>query len=78
THYVKCLFCEDKFVCEDPKSKTTVNQCIKEIDDDLRRLKEHPDLKTRTRLRKDGEKLKERIKKFGSTPASHLFCIGQK
>lgn len=21
THYVKCLFCEDKFICEDPKHK---------------------------------------------------------
>ena len=78
THYVKCLFCEDKFICEDPKHKKIVNQSIKEIDDNLRRLEEHPNLKTRNRLKEEGEKLKGRIKKFGSAPASHLFCIGKK
>jgi len=78
THYVKCLFCEDRFECEDPKTKKIVNQSIKEIDDNLCRLEEHPELISRTRLKEEGEKLKERIKKFGSAPASHLFFIGKK
>ena len=78
THYVKCLFCEDKFECENPKNEEIINQSIKEIDDNLRRLKELPNLKTRNRLREEGEKLRERIKKFGSAEASHLFFIGKK
>ncbi len=78
THYVECLFCEDKFKCEDPKNEKTANQCIKEIDDNLRRLEEHPDLKTRNRLKEEGEKLKERTKKYGSAEASHLFFVGKK
>jgi len=78
THYVKCLFCEDKFECEDPKNEKTINQSIKGIDDALDRLKNHPDLRTRTRLKEKGEKLKERIKKSGSAPASHLFFVGKK
>jgi len=78
THYVKCLFCEDKFECEDPKNEKIIKQSIKEIDDNLRRLTEYPDLKTRNRLKEEGEKLKERINKFGSAEASHLFFIGKK
>ena len=78
THYVKCLFCNRKFECKNPKNQKIVNQAIKEIDDNLRRLEEHPDLKTRTRLKEEGEKLKERIKKFGSANAAHLIIIGKK
>ena len=78
THYVKCLFCEEKFECEDPKNEKAINQSIEEIDDALDRLKNHPDLRTRTRLEEEGEKLKERIRKFGSAPASHLFFVGKK
>jgi len=78
THYVKCLFCADKFECEDPKNENVVNQSIEEIEDSLLRLEEHPDLKMQSRLKEEGEKLKERIKKFGSAEASHLFFIGKK
>lgn len=78
THYVKCLFCDEKFECENPKNEKIVNQAIKEIDDNLRRIKEYPYLKARTRLEKEGEKLKERIKKFGSASASYLFIVGKK
>jgi ubiquinone/menaquinone biosynthesis C-methylase UbiE len=78
TRMVACLFCEDKFECEDPKNEKTANHCIKEIDDNLRRLEEHLDLKTRNRLKEEGEKLKERIRKTGSAEASHLFFISKK
>ncbi len=78
THYVKCLFCDDKFECEDPKNENVVNHCIEEIDDNLRRLKEHSDLKMENRLKEEGEKLRKRIEKFGSAEASHLFFIGKK
>lgn len=78
THPVKCLFCDKKFECENPKNEKIVNQAIKEIDDNLRRLKEYHGTKTRTRLEEAGEKLKERIRKFGSANASHLFIVGKK
>ena len=35
THYVKCLFCENKFACEDPRSKKIIKQAIKEINNAL-------------------------------------------
>jgi len=75
---VKCLFCKQKFECEDPKNETIINQSIKEIEHNIRRLEEDPGLKTHTSLREEGEELKERIRKSGSAPASHLFFIGKK
>ena len=91
THYVKCLFCDDKFECEDPKNEENVNFSIKEIDDNLGRLKEyldlkkkeeHPDLKKlieeSKKLMEEGEKLKERSRKYGNGEATHLFFVGKK
>ncbi len=78
THMVKCLFCEEKFECEDPKYEKIIKLRIKGIDNALERLKNHPDLKTKNRLKEEGEKLRERIKKFGLAEASHLFSIGKK
>jgi len=78
THYVKCLSCKDKFKCEDPKNEEIINQSIKEIDDVFDRLRKHSDLKVRNRLMEEGEKLRERVKEFGSAPASNLFIIGKK
>jgi len=76
--YVKCLFCKQRFECGDPKNETIINRSIEEIEDNMRRLEEDPDLKMHIGLREEGEKLKERIRKFGSAPASHLFYIGRK
>jgi len=78
THYVKCLFCKDKFECENPKNEEIINQSIKEINDALDRLKKHSYMRARNRLKEEGEKLRERVNKFGSAPASHLFFIGRK
>lgn len=78
THPVECLFCEKKFECEDPMNENIINQSIKEINDGLDRLKEHPNLEARNHLKEESEKLKARIKKFGSAPASHVFFIGKK
>ncbi|MFX0061501.1 MAG: class I SAM-dependent methyltransferase [Candidatus Hermodarchaeota archaeon] len=84
THYVKCLLCENKFKCEDPKNEDNINFGIKEVDDALDRLKEHPDWeklkeepKYRT-LKQESEKIKQRIKEVGIAPASILFIIGKK
>ena len=84
THLVKCLFCEDKFECDDPKNEKFINQSIKGIDDELDRLKKHLNVKPLHEdpnvkpLHEEGEKLKERIRKFGIAIASHLFCVGKK
>ena len=78
THAVKCLFCDDKFRCEDPKNDEEIKRSLKEIDDNLQRLKEIPDPKARIRLQKMVEELKERNRKFGNASPSLLFVIGRK
>ncbi len=78
THPVECLFCEKKFRCDDPKSQEEIDGSLKEIDDNLKRLKEVADPKARIRLRKIGEELKERNRKFGNAHPSVLFAIGRK
>ncbi|MDH5483329.1 MAG: methyltransferase domain-containing protein [Candidatus Bathyarchaeota archaeon] len=78
THPVRCLFCSDKFRCDDPKNRQIMNESIREIDSAIDKLKKHPDLQIRTRLQEEGEKIKERIKKYGLAEASHVFFIGKK
>lgn len=78
THPVECLFCEKKFRCDDPKSKEEISRSLKEIDDNLKRLEEIADPKARIRLRKVGEELRERNKKFGNAHPSVLLAIGRK
>ena len=74
---VRCLVCDRKFDCEG-KGEVTIDQFAKEIDDSLRRLNEQVDLQVLERLRKEGEELKERMKKYGAANASNLFFIGRK
>jgi len=55
SHFIKCLFCEDNFDCEDPKNEDTTNFLIEGIDRDLKRLlklKYHLDYE---KLKKEGE-----------------------
>jgi len=78
THPVECLFCEDKFKCENPKSADIINSSIKEIDDDIKRLTKVADLKTRKKLQEKGEKLKERNRKFGNAHPSVLLIVAKK
>ena len=78
THFVKCLYCEERFDCEDPKNKNIIDFATKEIDRDLNRLsklKNHPNFE---KLKEEGEKLKKRVKNTGSASASHIFFIGKK
>ncbi|MHA2252974.1 MAG: class I SAM-dependent methyltransferase [Candidatus Kariarchaeaceae archaeon] len=79
THYVKCLFCDDKFQCDDPKNKDIINFALKEVDQDIKRLetetvKDHPDA---IRLKEEGEKIKKRIREIGVSSASNLYFIGK-
>jgi SAM-dependent methyltransferase len=78
THPIDCLFCERKHECEDPKNQATLRKSIGDIDDAIKRIENYPDLRTRKRLREEGEKIKEAIAEFGSAPASYLFIIGKK
>ena len=78
THPVECLFCEKKFRCDDPKSEEEIDRSLKEIDDNLKRLKEVADPKARIRLQKIGEELKEKNRKFGNAHPPVLFAIGRK
>lgn len=78
THYIKCLFCENKFECEDPKNHEIINFALKGIDRDFKRLemlKDHPNIQ---KLRKEGEMIKTQIQEKGITSASILFFIGKK
>jgi ubiquinone/menaquinone biosynthesis C-methylase UbiE len=78
THPVECLFCEKKFRCDDPKDEEGIKRSIKEIDENLKRLKETADLEARIRLQGIGEELKERNRKFGNAHPSVLLAIGRK
>ncbi|MCW3981740.1 MAG: class I SAM-dependent methyltransferase, partial [Candidatus Bathyarchaeota archaeon] len=78
THPVECLFCEKKFRCANPKREEEVEGSLKEINDNLRRLKEAVDLEARTRLQKIGEDLKERTRQFGNAHPPILLAIGKK
>jgi len=74
---VRCLICDRKFDCKGI-GEVTVDQFAKEIDDNLRRLGEQVDLQVLDRLRKEGEQLKERMRKYRIANASSLFFVGRK
>ncbi len=84
THKVNCLTCEDRFKCADPKNKSVIDFAIKEVEDDLNRLQkglEQGILENNSvtnSLLVEGEKIKQKIRKYGSAPASHLFIVGRK
>jgi ubiquinone/menaquinone biosynthesis C-methylase UbiE len=80
THSVKCLICDRKFECDPRKGKgeITLDQFAKKIDDNLHRLDGRAGLEIRERLKKEGERLKERMRKHGVAAASNLFLIGRK
>lgn len=78
THPVECLFCEKKFRCEDPKSEDGINSSIREIDDNIKRLKKVADPRTRVKLQRKGEKLKERNREFGNAHPSVLLIVARK
>ena len=78
THSIKCLTCEDRFTCEDPLDLEFLSNAVNEIEENLERLKDLPDKKTRAALSEQGLDLEERIRKSGVSPASTLFVIGRK
>ncbi|MFX0114393.1 MAG: class I SAM-dependent methyltransferase [Candidatus Hodarchaeota archaeon] len=83
SHYMKCLFCDSKDDCEDPKNESMVEFIINEIDKNVGRLddqfspdfKEYPEIQ---HLKEEATELKKRIRQYGTANASHLFAIGRK
>ena len=74
---ITCLVCNKRFDCKG-KGEVTFDQFVKQTDDKVRRLDKHADLETRDRLKSEGEKLKERMKKYGMANPSSLLLIGRK
>ena len=60
------------------KREEEIDRSLKEINDNLKRLKEIADPEARVRLQKIREELKERNRKFGNAHPSVLLAIGRK
>jgi ubiquinone/menaquinone biosynthesis C-methylase UbiE len=78
TYPVKCLSCEKRHKCADPRNEETLKDSLKEIDDNLKRLEKIADPEIRANLQKKGEELKERNRKFGNANTSVLLAVGTK
>jgi len=78
THPIDCLFCERKHECEDPKNQATLHESVKDVDEAIKRIEDHPDAQARVRLTEEGQKIKEVMAEFGASPASYLFVVGKK
>ncbi|MHA1930638.1 MAG: hypothetical protein ACTSV2_18870, partial [Candidatus Thorarchaeota archaeon] len=60
---VQCLFCDDAHECQYPKREEHINSVLKEIDDDLERVRKH---QAYSQLREEAESIKERVRAVGS------------
>jgi len=78
TDPVKCLSCEKRHKCDDPKNEERFKDSIKEIDDNLKRLQDIADPEIRISLQKRGEELKERNREFGNANPLTLLAIGKR
>ncbi len=72
---VKCIFCDQRFECEDPKSKVNIEFFIKGIDKTLQGLT--PDERI-PEIVAEAEQLKLRVHETGFADASLIFAIGTK
>ena len=72
---VKCLFCEDAPECVNPTRSDNIDFVLKQIDDDLDRVREHSSY---GELKKEAESLKERVRSDGSSAASLMYFFSKK
>ncbi|MFX1577127.1 MAG: class I SAM-dependent methyltransferase [Promethearchaeota archaeon] len=72
---VYCLFCSQRFECEDPKSESIIASFLKGMDKTLDRLKSSERL---PEIVAEAEKLKLRAKETGVASASIFFVVGRK
>jgi ubiquinone/menaquinone biosynthesis C-methylase UbiE len=75
SRYVKCLFCEQRADCENPKSEAIVDSFIKGIDKTLEGLEP---AQRAPYLMAEANKLKLRVKDTGVANASIVFALGTK
>lgn len=75
TRYVKCLTCEERNNCDDPKNPELINSALEDIDKTLKSIKNR---KRFSEFRKRAETIKQRISNHGYANASILFYIGKK
>jgi SAM-dependent methyltransferase len=75
TWSVKCLFCNDAHDCENPMRPEHIDSIIRQIDDVLSKVREHPSY---VELREEGESLKERVRAEGVADASVMYFFGIK
>ena len=72
---VKCLFCDDAHECQYPKREENIDFVLKQIDDDLERVRKHQAYR---QLREEAESIKERVRAVGSSAASVMYFFGMK
>lgn len=78
TQSINCLLCDRWSECSDPMNKEIIKKSIEEIERNTGDLEELEESETRSRLMKEGEELKERTRRTGTSPACNLFLIGRK
>lgn len=77
SHQVDCLFCPRMRECENPKRQAALHDSIGDVDAELRRIADHPDIEARRRLIEEGRRVKAAIAKHGIAASSYIFVIGK-
>ncbi len=72
---IKCLFCDDANKCQYPMREEYIKFLLKQIDDDLDRIREHP---LYGELTEEAELIKKRVKTYGSSATSVMYLFGRK
>jgi SAM-dependent methyltransferase len=75
---VDCLFCPRRRECVDPKRQAELHDSVGDVDEELARVADHPDLEVRRRLAAEGSRVKEAIARHGIASSSYIFVIGRK
>ncbi len=75
TRYPKCLFCENKEMCDNPMNEALIESEIKDLSSSLEKISDSPKYE---QLEKEAKKLEQDLRKHGTTDASILFIIAKK
>ena len=75
TRYPKCLFCEDKDLCDDPMYEALIKIEIKDLRSSLEKISDFPEYE---HLEKEAKKLEQDLRKNGTASASILFILAKK
>ena len=78
TQSINCLLCDRWSECSDPMNEEGIKKSIEGIERKLGELEELEESGTRSRLVREGEELRESIRRTGTSPACNLFFIGWK